>query len=118
MTWKAMYQKKRKEEIRYEMSELASKNGYALSYDTLSRYVDEFEKAVNGQDWETIYRISYDLTNLNFHTEESWLCEYKFEEYRKSIAKEFGREYMPKKESHESKLLPEEEPKNEPLTKG
>lgn len=109
---------KRKEEIRYEMSELASKNGYALSYDTLSRYVDEFEKAVNGQDWETIYRISYDLTNLNFHTEESWLCEYKFEEYRKSIAKEFGREYMPKKESHESKLLPEEEPKNEPLTKG
>lgn len=109
---------KRKEEIRYEMSELASKNGYALSYDTLSRYVDEFEKAVNGQDWETIYRISYDLTNLNFHTEESWLCEYKFEEYRKSIAKEFGREYMPKKESPESKLLPEEEPKNEPLTKG
>ena len=34
-----MYQKKRKEEIRYEMSELASKNGYALSYDTLSRYL-------------------------------------------------------------------------------
>ena len=47
---------KRKVEIRYEMSELASKNGYALSYDTLSRYVDEFEKAVNGNPKKQHYR--------------------------------------------------------------
>ena len=114
----------RKEEISREMRKIAGKNSYAIAYDTLAQYLEDFEEAVNGnssQDWETIYRITYDLTNLNFHSYNSYLCEYDFEKYHRTLEKESGKKYdrKPKTVESEKPVKPETSEKTEaPKTKG
>jgi magnesium chelatase family protein len=80
------------ERISDEVKKIEQKNGWSFSYEALKEYGEEYERAVKESDWETLYKIDYHLTDSNFHTECSLLSEYKFDEFRKSIAKEFGRE--------------------------
>ena len=95
--------KARKDEISEEMRKRAQKSGYSMSYDLLMKYIDQYEKAVNENDWETIYGIDYDLTNINFHSECSLLSEYKFEKCREVVCEDFERPYTPPKEKQKTK---------------
>lgn len=82
--------KTQKDQISKEVLKLERERGWAFNYDELLDYINQYEKAVNSNDWETIYKIDYHLTDSNFHTECSLLAEYKFEECRKLIAKNFN----------------------------
>ena len=80
------------ERISDDVKKIEQENGWSFSYETLKEYGEEYERAVKESDWETLYKIDYHLTDSNFHTECSLLSEYKFDEFKNSIAKEFGRE--------------------------
>ena len=105
----------RKDEISKKMRKRAQKSGYSMSYDLLMKYIDQYEKAVSENDWETIYGIDYDLTNINFHSECSLLSEYKFEECREAVCKDFDRPYAPPAKQETADV---EKTSEKPKTKG
>ena len=105
----------RKDEISKKMRKRAQKSGYSMSYDLLMNYIDQYEKAVSENDWETIYGIDYDLTNINFHSECSLLSEYKFEECREAVCKDFDRPYAPPAKQETADV---EKTSEKPKTKG
>ena len=83
--------KEAQERISNEVHKIEIENGWSFNYESLFEYGKEYERAIKENDWETIYKIDYHLTDSNFHTECSLLSEYKFNEYRKLNAEEFGR---------------------------